>query len=79
MVRPGRAGAGLGIWGPDRRRKLRLSAETGACSTYPQGREFGSVGAFAELQGYRYSSSEANVSSTSSGLLPALALAFTFD
>jgi hypothetical protein len=38
-----------------------------------------SVGAFAQLQGYRYSSSEANVSSTSSGLLPALALAFTFD
>jgi hypothetical protein len=38
-----------------------------------------SVGAFAQLQGYRTSSSEANVSSTSIGLLPALALAFTFD
>ena len=38
-----------------------------------------SVGVFAQLQGYRYSSSEANVSSTSTGLLPALALAFTFD
>lgn len=38
-----------------------------------------SVGAFAQLEAYRYSSSEANVSSASNGLLPTLAVAFTFD
>ena len=38
-----------------------------------------SVGAFAQLEGYRYSSTEASVSSTSNGLLPVLALALTFD
>ena len=38
-----------------------------------------SVGALAELEAYRYSSSEANISSASNGLLPTLALAVTFD
>jgi hypothetical protein len=38
-----------------------------------------SVGALAQLEAYRYSSSEANVSSASYGLLPTLALALTFD
>ena len=38
-----------------------------------------SVGALAQLEAYRYSSSEANIPSTSYGLLPTLALALTFD
>ena len=38
-----------------------------------------SVGALAQLAAYRYSSSEANVPSTSYCLLPTLALALTFD
>jgi hypothetical protein len=38
-----------------------------------------SVGAFAQLEGYRYSSTDASVSSASNGLLPTLALAFTLD
>jgi hypothetical protein len=38
-----------------------------------------SIGAFAELGAYRYSSSEANVSFASYGLLPTLALALSFD
>jgi len=38
-----------------------------------------SVGALAQLANYRYSSTEASVSSVSDGLLPTLALAFTFD
>jgi hypothetical protein len=38
-----------------------------------------SVGAFAQLEAYRTSSTEANVSSVSNGLLPTLALALTFD
>lgn len=38
-----------------------------------------SVGALAQLSAYRYSASEAGVSSASDGLLPTLALAFTFD
>jgi hypothetical protein len=38
-----------------------------------------SVGALAQLQGYRYSTTETNVSSVSYGLLPTLALAFTFN
>ena len=38
-----------------------------------------SVGALAQLEAYRYSSSEANVSSASNCLLPTLALALTFD
>jgi hypothetical protein len=38
-----------------------------------------SVGALAQLAGYRYSSTEGSVSSVSNGLLPTLALAFTFD
>jgi hypothetical protein len=39
----------------------------------------GSLGALAQLEAYRYSSTESNVSSTSNGLLPTLALALTFD
>jgi hypothetical protein len=38
-----------------------------------------SVGALAQLSGYRYATTEASVSSVSYGLLPTLALAFTFD
>lgn len=38
-----------------------------------------SLGALAQLAAYRYSSTEANVPSTSYGLLPTLALALTFD
>jgi hypothetical protein len=38
-----------------------------------------SLGALAQLESYRYSSSESSVSSTSYGLLPTLALALTFD
>ena len=38
-----------------------------------------SVGALAQLAGYRYATTEASVSSVSYGLLPTLALAFTFN
>ena len=38
-----------------------------------------SVGALAQLEAYRYSSRESNVSSASNGLLPTLALTLTFD
>jgi hypothetical protein len=38
-----------------------------------------SVGALAQLEGYRYSTTEARVSSVSYGVLPTLALAFTFN
>jgi len=38
-----------------------------------------SVGALAQLAGYRYATTEARVSSVSYGLLPTLALAFTFN
>jgi hypothetical protein len=38
-----------------------------------------SVGALARLEGYRYSTTEASVSSVSYGLLPTLALALTFN
>jgi hypothetical protein len=38
-----------------------------------------SVGVLAQLSAYRYSTSEAGVSSVSDGLLPTLALALTFD
>ena len=38
-----------------------------------------SVGALAQLEAYRYSSTEAGVTAASNGLLPTLALAFTFD
>ena len=38
-----------------------------------------SVGALAQLQGYRYATTEASISSVSYGLLPTLALAFTFN
>ena len=38
-----------------------------------------SVGALAQLAGYRYSTTEASVSSSTYGLLPTLALAFTFN
>jgi hypothetical protein len=38
-----------------------------------------SVGALGQLSAYRYSTTEAGVSSVSDGLLPNLAVAFTFD
>lgn len=38
-----------------------------------------SVGALAQLTGYRYATTEASISSVSYGLLPTLALAFTFN
>lgn len=38
-----------------------------------------SVGAVAQLSAYRYSTTEAGVSSVSDGLLPTLAVAFTFN
>ena len=38
-----------------------------------------SVGALAELSAYRYSTTEAGASSVSEGLLPTLAVAFTFN
>ena len=38
-----------------------------------------SVGALAQLAGYRYATTEASVSSVSYGLLPTLALAFTLN
>jgi hypothetical protein len=38
-----------------------------------------SAGVFAQLESYRYSSTESTISSTSNGLLPTLALALTFD
>ena len=38
-----------------------------------------SASAFAQLEAYRYSSTQSNVSSTSNGVLPTLALALTFD
>ena len=38
-----------------------------------------SVGALAQLSAYRYSTTEAGVSSVSDGILPTLAVAFTFN
>ncbi|HLK90141.1 MAG TPA: hypothetical protein VKZ18_09615 [Polyangia bacterium] len=38
-----------------------------------------SAGVVAQLEAYRYSSTESNISSTSNGLLPTLAFALTFD
>ena len=38
-----------------------------------------SIGALAQIEAYRYSSSEANTPSATYGLLPAVALALTFD
>ena len=63
-------GAHTTSWGP------AISAQVGY-EVYFSSRW--SVGAVAQLSAYRYSTTEAGVSSVSDGLLPTLALAFTFN